>query len=277
MSDPIVVANKTKNQERKGIVPVPVHQDQGKKSIAKEWAKTILYAIIISTLFKSLLYENFKIPSGSMNPTLLEGDRVIVSKYYYGYSKYSFPFNIAPIDGRILANRTPKYGDVVVFQSPKGTGVFYIKRIIGLPGDSIIVSEGEVIINGKKLEQEKIKTVDPKTYTNYNIFSVEQFKEHNLDGKVYDIFIGSKQSDVNNTKTYTVPQNHYFVMGDNRDNSKDSRFDLDFGFIPFEFIVGRAEIIFFSSSDSPLKIWSLPKTIRLERFFNSLVAPIEQE
>jgi signal peptidase I len=241
-----------------------------KELSGKEIVKRILHAYIIAICIKTFFYENYKIPSGSMNPTLLNGDRILVSKFYYGYSKFSFPFSyLIPIKQRVLSNRKPKYGDIVVFKLPQQEmqDIYYIKRIMGLPGDKIKVEGGNVIVNNKKLDYDFIRTSEPKMLGNENMFEVQEYIEKNTIQKAYSILVGSKDSDINNTKTYTVPEGYYFMMGDNRDNSKDSRFDMEFGFVPFKFIIGRAEVIFFSSSNG---------SIKYERIFKSLIPKEEQ-
>ena len=227
----------------------------------KNWTITIFYAIVLATLFKTFFYENFKIPSGSMNPLLLNGDRVMINKFYYGYSKYSFPFGLAPIKERILSNRKPKRGDVVVFktQESEKTGVFYIKRVVGLPHDKIQVKNNKLYINGNVLSYEFDEKLEQNSQFNHNYFPVEKYKENN--GIVeYNILIGDVNSISGNTKEYVVPENHYFCMGDNRDNSKDSRFP-DFGTIPFKNIVGKAERIFFSTANGSFNFNRIFKSI----------------
>ncbi len=231
----------------------------------KNWITTIAYAFILALVFKTFFYENFKIPSGSMNPLLLNGDRVLVNKFYYGYSKFSFPLGLAPIKDRILSNRTPKRGDIVVFKNKlkeDGKNIFYIKRVIGLPGDTIQLKDNKLYINDEQLQYKKLDILNGKTKYNHNSFPSIRFIEKNTDNKVYDVLISDVDSIAGNTKIYKVPKGHYFCMGDNRDNSKDSRFS-DFGTIPFRNIVGRAEKIFFSTANG---------SINLDRIFKSIIA-----
>ena len=216
---------------------IKFHLDKYKNSIilVKDWGFTLLYALIFATIVKTFFYENFKIPSGSMNPLLLNGDRVLVNKYYYGYSKFSFPFNMAPIKDRILATRKPQRGDIVVFKLPtkEDISTFYIKRVMGLPNDKIQVKKGRLFINGEPLKYEQIGLLEAKSKNNHNVFS---------------------------SMEYIVPEGYYFCMGDNRDNSKDSRF-VDFGFIPFKNIVGKAEKIFFSTANGEFNFNRIFKNI----------------
>ena len=231
----------------------------------KDWIVVILSAFVLAIVFKTFFYENFKIPSGSMNPLLLNGDRVLVNKFYYGYSRFSFPFGLAPISGRILSNRTPKRGDIVVFKLPsqENKNIFYIKRIIGLPHDKIKLKDGLLYINDKKLEYQQGEELDAYSEFNHNPFSSVLFEEINPENRHYNIMISDKNSIAGNTSTYEVPEGHYFCMGDNRDNSKDSRF-YDFGFIPFKNIVGRAEKIFFSTANGKFNFDRIFKNIQAE-------------
>ena len=237
----------------------------------KEFAFTCIYALVLATFIKSVFYENFAIPSSSMNPALLSGDKILVNKFYYGYSKYSFPFEALPIKDRILSNRSPSYGEVVVFKAPEHQkrDIFYIKRVVGLPGDSVIIKKGMIYINGVKLGYEYIEDKGPKEDDNENAFSVRKYYETNLDGKKYNVFIADPRSYANNTQAFDVPQGAYFMMGDNRDNSKDSRFD-DMGYIEFKNIVGRADLIYFSASESMFKLWKFFTITRFDRIFTSI-------
>jgi signal peptidase I len=253
----ITVENKTSNEFTNNNPQQPQEPKQPKpqsklKSTVKEWTLTIIYAVLFSTLIKSFFYENYKIPSGSMNPTLLTGDRILVNKFHYGYTKYSLPFgHHLPFKGRTLVGHTPQYGDVVVFAGPQwyNKHIFYIKRIVGLPGDKVQIKNGEVIVNDKKLDYAFNGSLNAMQEENQNPFDVKEYTEIAQNKMQYKIFIHDENSDAENTSIYTVPENSYFCMGDNRDNSKDSRFLKDMGFIPFENIVGKAEIIMFSFSN----------------------------
>lgn len=222
-----------------------------KNSKIKEWILTIIYAVVFSVAIKSFFYENYKIPSGSMMPTLLSGDRILVNKYQYGYTKYSFPFgHYFNFNDRFFNARKPQYGDVVVFAGTQqhNKNIFYIKRIIGLPNDEIRIENGDVIVNGKRLDYEFTQSLNGMTGNNQNIFEVKEYLEKAQNGIEYRVFIANPEAEMQNTTVFKVPENHYFCMGDNRDNSKDSRFE-DMGFIPFENIVGRATTIMFSFSN----------------------------
>jgi signal peptidase I len=239
-----------------------------KKENSKE-DSTVLYDflwalglyLIISTFF----YQNFVIPSGSMKPTLLEGDYIVVSKFKYGYSRYSLPFGLPLIRGRIFDGNKLKRGDVVVFALPENTRIKYIKRLIGLPGDEVQVKDKILYINGIEMERKEngifIDPLDDAKLMQY---------EENLETKNVNVVQKIDNIDyfgVNNTKVYKIPEGYYFFMGDNRENSRDSRFD-DVGMVPYENIIGKANIIFFSKNDvSLLKFWKWVKTIRFKRIF----------
>lgn len=230
----------------------------------------ILRAFILSVLFRMFFFENYKIPSTSMNPTLIVGDRLIASKYYYGYSKYSFfPFTL-PFNGKILSFRKPKTGDVVIFAGlkEKEEKDFYIKRVIGCPGDKLLIVNGKIFINKQEIDQQLITNLAPFTKENENYFSVSVLKEF-IENKEYNILLGNKNSTVNNVGYFEVPDNHYFMMGDNRDNSNDSRMDL--GLIHEDRIIAKAQIIYLSLSESPLLFWKLKDSIRKGRIFKRIV------
>lgn len=216
-----------------------------------ETFKTILYALVFAILFRSFLYEPFHIPSGSMKNNLLVGDYLFVSKFSYGYSRFSFPlwFKLLPIHDRIWKTE-PKRGDIVVFNPPgqDDMGDVYIKRLIGMPGDRLQVKEGVVYINDipvkKEYAGEWTDTDEPhKVLKRYHETLPEGKSFYTLNNK------DSSELEAENTQVYTIPEKHYFMMGDNRDNSKDSRF---IGTVPEENLVGRAELIFFSWACFPL-------------------------
>lgn len=231
--------------------------------------KTIIYAILIAIVIRTFLFEPFKIPSGSMYPTLHVGDYLFVSKYTYGYSKHSFPFSLPLFNGRIWAD-TPQRGDVVVFKFPQDNKTDFIKRIIGLPGDKIKMQNGILYINGKNVDRQQIedfvirdKFGNGERYTQY-VETLPNGVKHNI------LEISDQQELVDNMVEVTVPENSYFVMGDNRDRSDDSR--LSVGFVPFENLVGKARWLFFShnTDDAWYKPWAWTKKIRFERMFKKI-------
>ncbi|MSO97336.1 MAG: signal peptidase I [Rhodospirillaceae bacterium] len=234
-----------------------------------ETVKTVVYAVLIALVIRSLAFEPFNIPSGSMIPTLLEGDYLFVSKYSYGYSRHSFPLSFMPMTGRVLSS-IPQRGDVIVFKLPRDNKTDYIKRLIGLPGDTIQVKDGRLFINGQLVERERM---DDFVYTDRfgSLRRVTQYKETLPGGKQHAILEEGDNRPYDNTREFTVPQGHYFMMGDNRDNSLDSRADV--GFVPDENLVGRAEILFFSTDGTAaiLEIWRWPFAMRFGRFFDRII------
>ncbi len=231
--------------------------------------KTIIYAILIAIIIRTFLFEPFKIPSGSMYPTLHVGDYLFVSKYTYGYSKHSFPFSLPLFEGRIWADQ-PQRGDVVVFKFPQDNKTDFIKRIIGLPGDKIKMQDGILYINGKPVERQQIEDfVIRDKFGNGERY--RQYVETLPNGVKHNILeISDQQEFVDNMVEVTVPENSYFVMGDNRDRSDDSR--LSVGFVPFENLVGKARWLFFShnTDDAWYKPWAWTKKIRFERMFKKI-------
>ena len=230
--------------------------------------KSIFIAIFIALLIRSFIFEPFNIPSGSMKPNLLVGDFIFVSKYSYGFSKHSLPFSIPLIPGKIFSN-TPERGDVVVFKTPENNRTDYIKRVIGLPGDKIEIKNGIIFINGSEILRKKLNDfVDTDNYTSNK--RVRMYNEYffNKEINVLDI---TDNGIADNTQLFNVPENHFFVMGDNRDNSQDSRFISTVGFIPYENLVGKAQFIFFSLENARfLQIWKWPNSIRYERIFQKI-------
>ena len=236
---------------------------------------SIFIAIFVAILIRSFLFEPFNIPSGSMKPNLLVGDFIFVSKYSYGYSRHSFPFSLGDANGDIIAGKffqnQPKRGDVVVFKTPENNRTDYIKRVIGLPGDKIRLDNGQIIINDSKIYKKKIEEfID--TDTSQLIIEKgrrRQYLEYffNKEIKVLDLY---DNTFADNTSIFIVPDNKFFVMGDNRDNSQDSRFST-VGFIPSDNIIGKAQFIFFSLENSRfLQIWKWPPSIRYNRIFKKI-------
>lgn len=246
-------------------------RDEAKGGIG-ETIKVIVQAVLIALVFRTFLFHPFNIPSGSMIPTLLEGDYLFVSKYSYGYSRYSFPLgSLLPFEGRFFADE-PERGDVAVFRLPRDPDVDYIKRVIGLPGDDVQVRDGLLYINGALVEHEPMGAFEGPIGRFGDTRKVPLFQETLPNGVEYDVLDMIPDSLKDNTEVYRVPEGHYFMMGDNRDNSTDSRFLTDVGFVPFENFIGRAEFIFFSvdADARAWEFWRWPWTLRPSRIFNGL-------
>jgi signal peptidase I len=238
---------------------------QTKPNALWENIKVIIQALILAMLIRTVLFQPFTIPSGSMMPTLLVGDYIFVNKFAYGYSKYSLPFSPDIFSGRLFGS-DPKRGDIVVFRFPPNPDIDYIKRCIGLPGDRIQVTDGVLYVNGKPVP----KVADGSFTSDYKLDPGEDvpvFRETLDNGKTFDTLDQSPVSRGDNTREFIVPEGHYFMMGDNRDNSLDSRFDV--GFVPAENLVGRASVIFFSlgNDTSFREIWKWPTNMRWDRLF----------
>jgi signal peptidase I len=227
--------------------------------------KVIIQALILALVIRTVFFQPFTIPSGSMMPTLLVGDYIFVNKFAYGYSKYSLPGSLDLFSGRLFG-REPQRGDVIVFRFPPNPDIDYIKRLVGLPGDHIQVKNDILYINGKAVPRQP----DGTFTSDYRLDPGEDvpvYKEVLDNGKTYDTLDQSPVSRGDNTQEFIVPPGHYFMMGDNRDNSLDSRFDV--GYVPAENLVGRASIIFFSlgNDTSFREIWKWPANMRWNRLF----------
>ena len=225
---------------------------------------------MIAIFIRSLFFQPFYIPSSSMEPNLLIGDRLFVSKYSYGYSKHSFPFSPKIFENRIFKN-LPKAGDVIVFKTPADDRTDYIKRLIGMPGDKIQIVNSNLYINDIKVEKKKINNLF-EISCGGNLIDVEFFEETLSNGKQY-ISVYRKEGSMLNSDEYVVPENHYFFMGDNRDCSKDSRYLSSVGYVSFTNLVGKAQVIFFSNNikeGSFFKIWKWKKSLRFTRFFKKI-------
>ena len=232
--------------------------------------KTIFYALIIAVIIRSLFFQPFYIPSSSMEPTLLIGDRIFVSKYAYGYSKHSFPFSPQLFKKRLF-KKNPKYGDLVVFKTPADNRTDYIKRLIGLPGDTVQFIDGKLFLNNSKIQRKKTN-IEYKIRCGSLLLNVDSYEETLPNGKKY-IVVFKKQGSYMNSDKFKVPVDHYFFLGDNRDCSRDSRYLSSVGYVSNENLVGNAKIIFFSNdtiSGSILKFWNWDQSLRIERFFNLL-------
>ncbi len=226
--------------------------------------RTIIVAVLIALGVRTFAYEPFNIPSGSMKPTLLVGDYLFVSKFSYGYSRHSFPWSFPPFDGRVLGS-DPDRGDVAVFKTPTDNATDYIKRVIGLPGERIQVRDGRLYINGEMVVREEMGEGDEFCRGN----KVKLYRETLPGGRQHQIWECSDRDAYDNTPEYVVPEDHYFMMGDNRDNSSDSRV---IGPVSAENLIGRAEFLFFSHDDTS-SFWEVDKwldVIRWGRIFKSV-------
>jgi signal peptidase I len=232
--------------------------------------KTLIYAVLIALGIRTFAFEPFNIPSGSMIPTLLVGDYLFVSKYSYGYSRHSLPLSLPLIPGRVFGS-LPKRGDVAVFKLPRDNKTDYIKRIVGLPGDRIQVREGRLYVNDEAVERKPVAPYEVAGPFGTRI-NISQFVETLPGGRKHLIIERSDGDPLDNTGVYTVPERHVFTMGDNRDDSLDSRVLSQVGFVPVENLVGRAEFIFFSHNSTAYlwEIWKWPGAIRWSRIFQSI-------
>ena len=239
-------------------------------TIIAENIKTLLGAFIIAILIRSLLFQPFYIPSSSMEPTLLVGDRIFVSKFTYGYSKHSFPFSPNFSNNRFFS-QDPKRGDLVVFKTPSDNRTDYIKRLIGLPGDSIQFVNGDLFLNEKIVNRKKIESINEIRCGSFNL-KINTFIE-TLPNGVKHLTVYKKNGSLQNTKKFKVPSNHFFLMGDNRDCSKDSRYLDSVGYVKNVNLVGKAKIIFFSNDtkvSNLFKFWNLKNSFRIDRLFKRL-------
>lgn len=228
--------------------------------------KTFLWALGFAVILRSFLFEPFHIPSSSMYPNLLIGDYIFVNKYSYGYSRYSFPLGFNLFEGRIF-KKTPKRGDIVVFRLPSQPSINYVKRLIGLPGDRIQMRDETLFIN----DQEVIRKFEGDVFESENNQKINFQKYNEILPNNKKIFTYNRQlTPQDNTGIYEIPAGHYFFMGDNRDDSQDSRFLNFVGYVPEENLVGRASIIFFSNPNSIFDLSAWIKTIRFERIGKNL-------
>ncbi len=233
--------------------------------------KTLVYALIIAIIIRSLFIQPFYIPSSSMEPNLLVGDRLFVTKYSYGYSKHSFPFSPPIFKGRIFS-KEPKRGDVVVFKTPADNRTDYIKRLIGLPGDEIQFIESNLFINKSEILKTRISKND-KIFCGGRVIDVFTFEE-DLSNEKSHVSVYLKNFSFKNSDKFVVPEDHYFFLGDNRDCSKDSRFLSSVGYVHKDNLVGKARFIFFSSDASVgsfFSFWKWNESLRLNRFFKKII------
>jgi signal peptidase I len=240
-----------------------------RKSQFYEFFKTILYALIIAGVVRTFLFEPFNIPSGSMLQNLLIGDYLFVSKYTYGYSTHSLPFGLNLFSGRIFGS-LPERGDVVVFKYPGDNKTDYIKRVIGLPGDTLQVRDGRLYLNGTLVPRQAAGVFDSDECS-YPPQRYQVYSETLPNGFQHSILEVDDQSAGDNTRIFTVPARAVFMLGDNRDNSTDSRFNV--GFVPLQNIVGKGQLIFFSIDCRHLPVWRFYDRIRWSRLFSRIAAP----
>jgi len=253
------------------VASLSQEQPQKKKQASEggilETVKVVVQALLLALVVRTFLFQPFNIPSGSMKSTLLVGDYIFVSKFSYGYSRYSFPFGLPPFDGRVWGE-APERGDVVVFKLPRDNETDYIKRVIGLPGDRVQLRDGLLHINGQPVQREQVEDfVEEEVEGGARI---RRYRETLPNGVSYLALDRFDRGPLDSTQEYVVPDGHYFMMGDNRDNSMDSRVlsgPSAVGFVPYENLVGRAQIIFFSVEEGAAgwQVWRWPWILRFDR------------
>ncbi len=237
-----------------------------KKQTRLESYLSIFWAVLIAFTIRTVVFEPYSIPSGSMKPNFLVGDYLFVSKYQYGISNASFPFDPPLFNGRVLDFNQPKLGEVIVFKSSYDRSINYIKRLVGLPGDEIQVKKGILYINGIMVKRE-----DAGSFTDTDGRVLKRYTETLPNGVSYYVLDDIPNYPWDNTEVYKVPPGHYFFMGDNRDHSSDSRAgEQPIGYVPYDKLIGRAEMIIFSNSKSIVDILKWPFSFNIERFFNKI-------
>jgi signal peptidase I len=248
-------------------------EKSGAVSEIVEIIKTVVYALLIALFLRVIFFQPFTIPSASMEPNLYQGDYIIVSKYSYGYSRHSIPFSPPIFDGRI-AGKTPQRGDIIVFKLPSDGHTDYVKRLVGLPGDRIQMKGGLLFINGEQVKREFLGA--SREQSEYGAErDVLRFRETLPGGRSYVTSDFGADRDLDDTELFIVPEGHYFMMGDNRDNSSDSRVPAasqGVGYVPADNLVGKAQIILLSwyPGASIFKPWTWVTEARPSRFFHAL-------
>lgn len=234
--------------------------------------KGLFWALVFALLIRTFLFQPFNIPSGSMYPTLMVGDYIFVTKYSYGFSKYSFPFAPNLFSGRVMENHKPLIGEVVVFTNPKDPSMDYIKRLVGMPGDRIQVKQGVLHINDIPVKLEKIEDYTMIDYRTNQLLVIPQYIETLPNGKQHKILkaLPFGQGPLDNTEEFIVPENHYFMMGDNRDHSQDSRVLDKVGYIPADYLIGPAQVIFFSTEAKWFEFDNWFSGLRPKRLFTMI-------
>lgn len=247
----------------------PKADAKSKPSELRETIVVVIQALLIALVFRTFLYQPFSIPTASMQSTLMIGDYLLTSKYTWGYGRYSFPLGLIPFNGRIFG-REPNRGDIAVFR-PVPQSDAYIKRVIGMPGDRIQMINGILNINGEAVKRVEIGQITDTDSTGVAV-PVTVYRETLPNGVEHTIQEISDTMQLDNTAEYVVPAGHYFMMGDNRDRSQDSRVLSAVGYVPAGNLIGKAEVRFFSIKDNipPWQVWQWPANVRLDRMFQSV-------
>ncbi|MBC6497137.1 MAG: signal peptidase I [Alphaproteobacteria bacterium GM7ARS4] len=242
-------------------------------ALVREPMRIFVFALLTALAIRSFLFEPFTIPSTSMVPSLLVGDYIFVSKYAYGYSRYSLPFSPPLFSGRIGQDATPERGDVIVFRNPKQQDKDYVKRLIGLPGDFVQMKKGLLYINDQPIQRHYIGEVHGSDYVGLHYDVYHHYEETMPNAVSYKTLERNNRSAFDDTARIKVPEDHYFFMGDNRDDSSDSRDIVHVGFVHKKYLIGRLDMVFFSriprTQEEPFNLWRWLTAYRQERFFMS--------